>query len=212
MNSLDKFYDIIIIGCGISGATLAERYADIGKKVLIIEKRSHIAGNCYDYIDENGILTGLYGAHLFHTSDDSVWKYINKFSEWIPYEHKVKACIEVDGKMEIVPVPVNIETVNVSFKEGLKNEKDMIQWLKNNTVVTPFPKNSKESCITRYERILYNLIFRDYTKKQWDKYPEELDSSILERIPVRTSFNDRYFCTNMKHYLKMDILNLLGVC
>ncbi|RZJ24384.1 MAG: FAD-binding protein, partial [Flavobacterium sp.] len=86
-----KNIDILIIGAGISGAVLAERYASLGKKVLIIEKRNHIAGNCYDYIDENGILVSKYGAHLFHTNDEDVWEYVNRFAEWYPWEHKVIA-------------------------------------------------------------------------------------------------------------------------
>ncbi|RZJ71883.1 MAG: FAD-binding protein, partial [Flavobacterium sp.] len=81
--------DIVIIGAGISGSVLAERYASLGKKVLIIEKRDHIAGNCYDFIDENGILVSKYGAHLFHTNEEEVWQYINQFSDWYKWEHKV---------------------------------------------------------------------------------------------------------------------------
>ena len=83
---------IVIVGAGLSGAVLAERYASKGKKVLIIEKRNHIAGNCYDYIEgQTGILMSKYGAHIFHTSHEDVWKYVNQFAKWIPYEHKVKA-------------------------------------------------------------------------------------------------------------------------
>src|SRR5215216_3920059 len=106
-----KHIDILIIGAGISGAVLAERYASAGKKVLIIEKRNHIAGNCYDYIDENGLLVSKYGAHLFHTNDEKVWKYVNRFSSWYPWEHRVIA--RVQGKT--VPIPVNITTVNKLF-------------------------------------------------------------------------------------------------
>src|SRR4051812_38153424 len=106
-----KNAEIIIIGAGISGAVLAERYASAGKKVLVLEKRSHIAGNCYDYRDENGILVSKYGAHLFHTNDQQVWEYVNRFSQWYPWEHKVVA--RVDGKL--VPIPVNITTVNTLF-------------------------------------------------------------------------------------------------
>ncbi len=114
-------YDILIIGAGISGAVLAERYAAKGKKVLILEKRNHIAGNCYDFIDDNGILVSKYGAHLFHTNDNEVWKYVNKFSEWYKWEHKVIA--KVDDKM--VPIPVNITTVNMLFDLHLQSEKQM---------------------------------------------------------------------------------------
>nr|MBF6607857.1 FAD-dependent oxidoreductase [Flavobacterium sp.] len=99
---------IVIIGAGISGSVLARQYAEKGKSVVILEKRDHIAGNCYDYIDENGILVSKYGAHLFHTNEEDVWKYVNRFSDWYPWEHKVVA--RVDG--QLVPIPVNITTVN----------------------------------------------------------------------------------------------------
>lgn len=91
-------YDIIIVGAGISGATLAERYAtQQNKKVLIIEKRNHIGGNCFDFYNEDGILVSKYGAHIFHTNYDDVWEYVSKFTNWHPYEHKVLSF--VDGKL-----------------------------------------------------------------------------------------------------------------
>ena len=98
--------EIIIIGAGISGATLAERYASLGKKVLIIEKRDHLGGNCYDFYNADGIRVSKYGAHLFHTNDEDVWQYVNRFSRWYPYEHRVLA--KVDN--QLVPIPVNITT------------------------------------------------------------------------------------------------------
>src|SRR5690349_5249366 len=109
-----KVYDIVIIGAGISGSVLAQHYAAIGKQVLVLEKRSHIAGNCYDYIDENGILVSRYGAHLFHTNSAKVWNYVNRFAKWYRWEHRVIA--RVDGKS--VPIPVNITTVNELFGEN----------------------------------------------------------------------------------------------
>ena len=110
-----KNIDILIIGAGISGSTLARQYAEMGKKVVILEKRNHIAGNCFDYIDENGILVSQYGAHLFHTNDEEVWEFVNRFSKWYPWEHKVIA--RVDD--ETVPIPVNITTVNKLFGENI---------------------------------------------------------------------------------------------
>ena len=103
-------YDYLIVGCGLSGVVLAERIATIlHKKVLIIDKRDHIGGNCYDYIDEiTGIRVNKYGAHLFHTNDEDVWKYINQYGEWVRWEHKVLSY--VDNKF--VPIPVNITTIN----------------------------------------------------------------------------------------------------
>lgn len=187
-----KNIDILIIGAGISGAVLAERYASIGKKVLIIEKRNHIAGNCYDYIDENGILVSKYGAHLFHTNEESVWSYVNTFSDWYPWEHKVIA--RVDGKT--VPIPVNITTVNELFDANISTEDEMKNWLDTNR--QPFDKaaNGEEAVLNRVGPVLYEKMFKHYTKKQWDKYPAELDASVLDRIPVRTNYDDRYFSDN----------------
>ena len=91
----------IVVGAGISGSVIAERLASLGKKVIVIEKRNHIGGNCYDYINEDGILVPKYGPHFFHTNSEKVWEYVNRFSEWIPYEHRVLA--EIDGELKIVP-------------------------------------------------------------------------------------------------------------
>lgn len=184
-----KKFDILIIGAGISGAVLAERYATAGKKVLIIEKRDHIAGNCYDYIDENGILVSKYGAHLFHTNDKKVWQYVNQFSEWYPYEHKVIA--KVDN--QLVPIPVNITTVSMLFNENIKDEKEMQAWLEENRVHFEKPANGEEAVLNRVGTVLYEKMFKHYTKKQWDKFPAELHPSVLERIPVRNNYDDRYF-------------------
>lgn len=181
--------DIVIIGAGISGAVLAQKYAAIGKKVLIIEKRNHIAGNCYDYIDDNGILVSKYGAHLFHTNDQQVWDYVNKFCQWYKWEHKVIA--DVEGKL--VPIPVNITTVNKLFDAGIASEAEMADWLDKNREFIASPKNGKEAALNKVGAVLYEKMFRHYTKKQWDKYPEELDASVLDRIPVRTNYDDRYF-------------------
>lgn len=182
-------YDIVIIGAGISGAVLAQQAAAAGKKVLVLEKRNHIAGNCYDYIDENGVLVSKYGAHLFHTNDEGVWEYVNRYSAWYPWEHRVLAM--VDG--ELVPVPVNITTVNKLLGTNMSTEEEMKAWLGEHTVSNSNPTNGKEAALARVGEYLYEKMFRHYTKKQWDKYPEELDASVLNRIPVRTNHDDRYF-------------------
>ncbi|AZI20319.1 UDP-galactopyranose mutase [Chryseobacterium taklimakanense] len=181
--------DILIIGAGISGATLAERYASIGKKVVVLEKRGHIAGNCYDEYDENGILVSKYGAHLFHTYDAGVWEYVQRFAEWYPWEHKVIA--RVDNKT--VPIPVNINTVNILFGENISTEDEMKAWLDKNRIPFDKPKNGEEAVMNRVGPVLYEKMFKHYTKKQWDKYPEELNASVLERIPVRYNHDGRYF-------------------
>lgn len=184
-----KNFDIVIIGAGISGSVLAERYAAIGKKVLIIEKRDHISGNCFDFYDDNGILTSQYGAHLFHTNDEGVWDYVNQFADWYPWSHKVIA--RVDDKT--VPIPVNITTVNTLFKTNIKTETEMQDWLDKNRIPFDQPENGEEAVLNKVGEVLYNKMFKHYTKKQWDKYPAELHASVLERIPVRDNYDDRYF-------------------
>jgi len=184
-----KKIDILIIGAGISGAVLAERYASIGKKVLVLEKRNHIAGNCFDYHDENGILVSKYGAHLFHTNEQEVWDYVNQFSDWYPWEHKVIA--RVDDKT--VPIPVNITTVNTLFGTAIDTEREMKTWLEENRINIEKPGNGEEAVLNRVGPELYEKMFKHYTKKQWDKFPSELDASVLDRIPVRYNYDDRYF-------------------
>ena len=183
-------YDIVIVGAGISGATLAERYASQqNKKVLVIEKRDHIGGNCYDYYDEAGILVSKYGAHLFHTNYEDVWEYVNRFSSWQKYEHRVIS--SVDGKL--VPVPVNITTVNELLGLTISSEEEMKQWLDENTKQIDNPQNSEEMALSLVGPVLYEKMFEHYTEKQWNKHPKELAASVIGRIPVRTNFEDRYF-------------------
>lgn len=181
--------DIVVIGAGISGAVLAERYAAHGYKVLVIEKRDHIGGNCYDYIDGNGILVSKYGAHLFHTSDEGVWDYVKRFAEWYPWEHRVVA--RVDGKL--VPLPVNIDTINALFGTSISNRQEMESWIEENKEHIPMPCNGEEMVLSKIGPAVYEKIFKHYTWKQWNKYPTELDASVLERIPVRLNRDDRYF-------------------
>jgi UDP-galactopyranose mutase len=183
--------DILIVGCGLSGAVIAERLASqYNKKVLIIDKRDHIGGNCYDYIDEKtNIRVSKYGAHLFHTNDEEVWNYINKFSKWIRYEHKVLAKVNE----RLVPVPVNMETINIVCNENLQNTEETKGWFEKNSIKCENPKNSEEVALSRVGNILYENIFLPYTLKQWNKHPNKLDKSVLSRIPVYYDNNTRYF-------------------
>jgi len=183
-------YDILIVGAGLSGAVIAERFADHSNlKVLVIDKRNHIGGNCYDFIDENGILMNKYGAHLFHTNYEDVWEYIQKFTEWQRWDHKVLGYVE--GKL--INIPVNINTVNALCGTNIKDEQGMNEWLE--TVQIKYDKitNSEEIAKSRVGEELYKKIFRNYTFKQWNKYPEELDSTVLSRIPIRNNHDERYF-------------------
>lgn len=181
----------LIVGAGLSGAVIAERIATIlNKKVVILEKRNHIGGNCYDYIhDKTGILMNKYGAHLFHTNNEEVWNYINSFDKWTRWEHKVVT--SVDDK--IVSIPVNITTINELCDEHLGNENDVKEWLHKNQVKYETITNSEEMAKSRIGTVLYEKLIKDYTFKQWNKYPNELDKSVLERIPIRPNFDTRYF-------------------
>ncbi len=188
---MNATWDYIVVGAGLSGSVMAERLAaGCGARVLVLEKREHLAGNCYDYMDEkSGCLVNEYGAHIFHTNDIEVWDYVNRFAKWVRYEHKVAAM--VDGR--VVPVPVNPETVNVLMDEKLQTESDMARWLAENTEQCSDPKTSRDVCLARVGPVLYEIIFRSYTFKQWGKYPEELGPEVCARIPVRTNNDTRYF-------------------
>ena len=181
----------LIVGCGLSGATVAERIAScLNEKVIIIDKRPHIGGNCYDYIEENTkIRINKYGAHLFHTNNKKVWEYVNKFSEWVRWEHKVIS--NVDNKF--VSIPVNITTVNELCGENLQTTEEMDEWLKKNQKKYDKIENSEQMAKSRIGEELYNKLVKNYTFKQWNKYPEELDPSVLARIPIRNNFDTRYF-------------------
>jgi UDP-galactopyranose mutase len=190
----------LIIGCGLSGIVMAERIANtLNEEVLIIESRNHIGGNCYDEIDEEtNILINKYGAHFFHTDDEGVWNYINKFGEWVRWEHNVLS--KVNNKL--VPIPVNITTVNILCNTDLKNKQDMDLWKKENQVQYNEITNSEEMAKSRIGINLYEKLIKDYTYKQWKKYPEELDPSVLKRIPVRDDFDTRYFSSKYQYLPK----------
>lgn len=181
---------VIVVGAGFSGAVIAERFANrLHEQVLVIERRSHIGGNCYDFRMDDGLLVPLYGPHFFHTSDEEVWKYVQTFGQWDPYEHRVLSF--VDGNY--VPVPVNITTVNRLFGLNLSSASEMDEWLSENTEKISEPANGEEAALARVGPVLYEKMFRNYTLKQWDMSPRELDPLVLNRIPIRKSFDDRYF-------------------
>ena len=188
----ESSYDVCIVGAGLSGSVLAERYAHVlRKKVLIMDKRYHVGGNCYDYIDkETGIRVSKYGAHLFHTQHKDVWEYVQKLTKWTDFEHKVIGL--VDGKH--VPIPVNIETVNTLFGLNISSEAEMDAWLEKEQVHYDHePQNSEEMALSRVGPRLYDLIFKPYTTKQWAKSPAELGPEVTARIPVRNNHDGRYF-------------------
>jgi len=190
-NPFRRRYDNCIVGAGVSGSVIAERYASVyGQTSLIIDKRHHVGGNMFDYVDEEtGIRVSLFGAHLFHTKHERVWEYVQKFASWVPYEHKVIGLVE--GKH--VPIPVTIDTVNALFDLNIQSTEEMDAWLKNEQVQLDHePANSEEVALATVGQRLYDLLFKPYTFKQWAKYPAELGPEVLARIPFRNNWDGRY--------------------
>jgi UDP-galactopyranose mutase len=184
--------DILIIGAGITGITLAERFASEGKNVLIIEKRNHIGGNCYDYYNEHGILVHKYGPHIFHTNYEDVWNYLSNFTDWIYYQHKVLG--NIDGKL--VPIPFNLNTVYELFpkKYAEKLEKKLIkQFGYGKRIPILDLKNVDDEDLKYLADFIYEKVFLNYTVKQWGLKPEEIDKSVTARVPIVISRDDRYF-------------------
>ena len=184
-------YDIIVVGAGLSGIVMAERFASVLKKrVLVIDQRNHIGGNCYDYVDkETGILMNLYGPHLFHTDDTEVFEYITKFCKWKRWEHQVLSLVD----NQYCSIPANITTVNRLCDEQISNSDEMETWLSNNRIHYSSIDNSEKMAKSRVGTVLYEKLFKHYTFKQWNCYPEKLLPEVLARIPVRNNHDTRYF-------------------
>ncbi|MDQ3813139.1 MAG: UDP-galactopyranose mutase [Armatimonadota bacterium] len=182
-------YDYFIVGAGYAGSVLAERLAnDGGKKVLICDKRPHIAGNAYDCYNEHGILIHKYGPHLFHTNSKEVFEYLSRFTPWRQYEHRVLA--SVDG--QLVPIPINLNTINQLYGLNLDSSQ-LDDWFKSVAEPKEKIRTSEDVVVSKVGRELYEKFFRNYTRKQWDLDPSELDAAVTARIPVRTNRDNRYF-------------------
>ena len=185
-------FNYIIVGVGFAGSVIAERIAkQLNKKVLIIEKRNHIGGNCYDERIEN-ILIHKYGPHLFHTDEKQVWDYLNNFGEWDIYHHRVLAFI--DGKK--VPIPFNFNTLYEVFSNELAKrlEKKLLENYQYNLKIPILElKKSDDKDLKFLADFIYEKIFVNYTAKQWGMKPEEIDNAVTARVPVFIGKDDRYF-------------------
>jgi UDP-galactopyranose mutase len=182
-------FDYLVVGAGFAGATIAERLAEhAGKKVLICDKRPHIAGNAYDHYDEAGILVHKYGPHIFHTNSREVYDYLSRFTEWRPYQHRVLA--SVDG--QFLPIPINLDTVNRMYGTNYTSF-ELEAFFKSVAEPVAQVLTSEDVIVNRVGRELYEKFFRNYTRKQWGLDPSELDACVTARVPVRTNRDDRYF-------------------
>ena len=182
-------FDYLIIGAGFAGSVLAERLASqLDASVLLVDRRPHIGGNAYDYYNDEGILVHRYGPHIFHTNAKKVFDYLSRFTGWRPYEHRVQS--SVDG--QLVPIPINVDTLNKLYGLNLTC-LEVDEFLKSVAEPKEQIVTSEDVVLSRVGRDLYEKFFRNYTKKQWDLDPSELDASVAARVPVRTSRDDRYF-------------------
>src|SRR5438105_159750 len=164
--------------------------AAVGRqRILVIDRRDHIAGNAYDYYDEHGVLCHRYGPHIFHTKSEKVVEYLSRFTDWRAYEQRVLA--RVDGRL--VPMPINRTTVNELYGLDLQAEEDMERFLRSRAEAVDYIRTSEDVVVAKVGRELYEKFFRGYTRKQWQRDPSELHSSVCARIPVRTNEDDRYF-------------------
>lgn len=182
-------FDYLIVGAGFAGAVIAHEIAtQLDRRVLVVDKRRHIAGNMYDFYNDEGILVHKYGPHIFHTNSKRVFDYLSQFTEWRHYQHRVLAF--VDG--QLVPLPINLDTIN--RLRGANYSSDELQGYFDSIRIKDAPVvNSRDAIVSQVGEELYEKFFKNYTKKQWDRYPEELDASVSARIPVRTNRDDRYF-------------------
>jgi UDP-galactopyranose mutase len=182
-------FDYLIVGAGFAGSVLAERLASqLGKKILIVDTRSHIGGNAYDCYNNDGILIHKYGPHIFHTNSRDVFEYLSQFTQWRSYEHRVLA--SVDG--QLVPIPINLDTVNRLYGLSLTSF-ELEDFFASVAEPKEYIRTSEDVVVSKVGRELYEKFFRNYTRKQWDMDPSELDKSVTARVATRTNRDDRYF-------------------
>ena len=186
-------YDVIIVGSGVAGAVAARVLAEEGKKkVLVIERRNHIGGNCYDVNDEYGILIHQYGPHIFHTDDEEVREFLSRFTKWYDFGHEVVA--KVGDKL--IPVPFNLNTLHMVYDEekATRLEKKLIEeYGKVSRVPIMKLRENDVSVVREIAEFVYQNVFLKYTKKQWGQTPEEISPEVTGRVPVVISYDNRYF-------------------
>lgn len=185
-------YDSVIIGAGVAGSVAARKLAESGRKVLVLEQREHIGGNCYDEPDGHGILVHKYGPHIFHTKEQRAYDYLSRFTEWYEFGHEVVA--NVHGKL--IPVPFNLNTLHMVYDREKADvlEKKLISTFGMESRVPILKLREQEDAdIREIADFVYENIFLHYTMKQWGQTPEEIDPAVTGRVPVLISHDNRYF-------------------
>jgi UDP-galactopyranose mutase len=183
-------YDVLVVGAGYAGSVTAERLASqCDLRCLVIDRRDHIAGNAFDYLDRHGVLVHKYGPHIFHTKSKRVVDYLDGFTEWRPYEHHVVA--DLGGRT--VPLPINRNTINELYGLSLETEEEVEAFYAERREPIDHIRNSEDAVVAKVGREIYETFFRGYTRKQWQRDPSELNASVCARIPLRTTADNRYF-------------------
>jgi UDP-galactopyranose mutase len=184
-------FDVLIAGAGLAGSTAARLLAEQYKKVLIVERLNHIAGHCYDFKNKHGINVHKYGPHILHTCNAEVWKFLKRFTKIRPYEHRVLS--SVNGML--LPFPINRDTIAKLYQIKLSSDQ-VRDFLEDEVSKSSFknpPQNFRDQVVSQVGERLYEIFYRNYTIKQWQKKPEQLSAEIAARIPVRDNTDDRYF-------------------
>ena len=186
----------LMVGAGLSGAVIGRHLAEAGHQITVVDSRDHIGGNCYTERDlETGVLVHVYGPHIFHTDDDEVWDYVNRFEHFVPYKNRVKSTTRGrSGDQEVFSLPVNLHTINQFFRKTLSPQEahDFITEAQADTSIEN-PETFEEQAMRFVGKELYEAFFKGYTIKQWGMHPSELPASILKRLPVRFDYDDNYF-------------------
>ncbi len=184
-------YDVIVVGAGITGACAARALADAGRSVLVIDKRAHIGGNCYDCQDEHGVLIHPYGPHIFHTSKHEISTFLSRFTSWRPYEHTVMGLVN----KRLIPLPFNLTSLAICFGKRAKSLEELLiqNFGAGNSIPILELRNSGHTELTELADFIYEHVFLGYTRKQWGLSPEELSPEVTNRVPIRLNHDDRYF-------------------
>ena len=198
-------FDALVVGAGFAGSVIAERLAaGSNKRVLLIDRRPHVAGNAFDVHDEAGVLIHQYGPHIFHTNSDEIVRHLSRFTGWRTYEHRVLA--SVNGKL--VPIPINRTTINMLYGLNLTTDEQAANFLASRAEPVTQIRTSEDVVVSAVGRELYEKFFQGYTRKQWGIDPSGLDRSVTSRVPTRTNVDDRYFNDSFQAMPKLGFTHM----